>query len=74
LALVNWRWPTGWMARLDARLCATPGACHKAVRFARQVPGWLPEALRLHGTADWLAGTVAAHKRWREPGGGRGCV
>ena len=42
-------------------------ACHKAVRYARQVPGWLPEALRLHGTSDWLSGNqAAAQKHWRE--------
>ena len=42
-------------------------ACRKAVRLARQVPGWLPEALRLQGTSDWLSGNQAtALKRWRE--------
>jgi tetratricopeptide (TPR) repeat protein len=42
-------------------------ASHKAVRYARQVAGWLPEALRLQGTSAWLSGhREAAHKRWRE--------
>jgi tetratricopeptide (TPR) repeat protein len=42
-------------------------ACHKALRCARLMPGWLPEALRLQGTSDWLSGNqAAAQKRWRE--------
>jgi tetratricopeptide (TPR) repeat protein len=42
-------------------------ACHRALRCARQMPGWLAEALRLHGTSDWLSGDQAsAQKRWRE--------
>jgi tetratricopeptide (TPR) repeat protein len=42
-------------------------ACRNALRSARQMPGWLPEALRLQGTSDWLFGNqAAAHKRWRE--------
>ncbi len=50
------------MAMRDARR-----ACRKALRCARKMPGWLPEALRLHGTSDWLSGNqAAAQKRWRE--------
>ena len=50
------------MAARDARRAAC-----KAVRHARRVPGWLPEALRLQGTAAWLSGNqAAAQKRWRE--------
>jgi class 3 adenylate cyclase/tetratricopeptide (TPR) repeat protein len=42
-------------------------ACGKAVRYARRVPGWLPEALRLRGNCDWLSGhRASAHKHWRE--------
>ncbi len=42
-------------------------ACHKALRCARQMPSLLPEALRLHGTLDWLSGNqAAAQKHWRE--------
>jgi class 3 adenylate cyclase/tetratricopeptide (TPR) repeat protein len=50
-----------------AALREARSACRKALRSARRMPGWLPEALRLHGTSDWLSGNqVAAHKRWRE--------
>ena len=42
-------------------------ACRKALRSARLMPGWLPEALRLHGTSDWLSGDhAAAQAHWRE--------
>jgi class 3 adenylate cyclase/tetratricopeptide (TPR) repeat protein len=42
-------------------------ASYKAVRYARQVAGWLPEALRLQGTSAWLSGDrEAARKRWCE--------
>jgi tetratricopeptide (TPR) repeat protein len=42
-------------------------ACHEALRCAHQLPGWLPEALRLHGTSDYLSGNqAAAQKCWRE--------
>jgi class 3 adenylate cyclase/tetratricopeptide (TPR) repeat protein len=42
-------------------------ACRKALRCARVQPYWLPQGLRLHGTACWLAGKQkAAHKHWKE--------
>jgi class 3 adenylate cyclase/tetratricopeptide (TPR) repeat protein len=42
-------------------------ASGQALRYARRMRGWLPEALRLHGTSEWLCGKrAAAHKRWRE--------
>ena len=42
-------------------------SCRKALLCARQMPGWLPEALRLQGTSDWLAGNpAAARKFWGE--------
>ncbi|MFZ2649310.1 MAG: adenylate/guanylate cyclase domain-containing protein [Burkholderiaceae bacterium] len=42
-------------------------ACRVALKAARQMPGWLPEALRLHGTSDWLSGDQgAAQNHWRE--------
>ena len=42
-------------------------ACHRAVQAARQMPGWLPEALRLQGSYHWLAANpVAARKCWAE--------
>lgn len=42
-------------------------ACRKALRCARVQPYWLPQGLRLQGTACWLAGKrKAAHKHWKE--------
>jgi tetratricopeptide (TPR) repeat protein len=42
-------------------------ACAKALRCARRMPLWLPQALRLQGTADWLAGRqAAARAAWAE--------
>ena len=42
-------------------------SAQRAVRCAREQPGWLAQALRLHGSAEWLAGhSAAAHKHWRE--------
>ncbi len=38
-----------------------------ALGCARHMPLWLPQALRLHGTAQWLAGNVSsAQAHWRE--------
>ena len=49
-------------ALLDARK-----ACDDALSAARQMPAWLPEALRLQGTLGWLCGkTEAAQQHWRE--------
>jgi tetratricopeptide (TPR) repeat protein len=40
-------------------------ACVNALRCARDVITFLPEALRLHGTLAWLSGdTAAAQERW----------
>jgi tetratricopeptide (TPR) repeat protein len=42
-------------------------AARRTVRHARKVQGWLPEALRLQGTAAWLSGNqAAAQECWRE--------
>ena len=42
-------------------------ACRKALRYARVQPFWLPQALRLFGTACWLDGkSAAARKHWNE--------
>ncbi len=42
-------------------------AGRRAVSCTRRMPLWLPQALRLHGTAHWLAGdAAAAHRCWRE--------
>ena len=42
-------------------------ASHQALQCARQMPLWLPQALRLHGTSEWLAGNESAgQKYWRE--------
>ena len=58
------------VAQLEARPAARRQAARdadKAVRCARHQPGWLPQALRLQGTADWLNGRQAsAERRWRE--------
>ena len=54
-------------AATAAALHAAHKACDEAVRAARQMPAWLPEALRLQGTASWLRGkTDAALQQWRE--------
>ena len=38
-----------------------------ALRCARHMPLWLPQALRLYGTAEWLTGnTSAAQKHWSD--------
>ena len=51
----------------DAGLREARHACRTGLRYARQMPGWLPEALRLHGTLDWLSGNRAdAEGHWRE--------
>lgn len=50
-----------------AAIQAAAEACRKAVTTARQMPAWLPEALRLQGTSDWLRGDLAAAQaHWRE--------
>jgi class 3 adenylate cyclase/tetratricopeptide (TPR) repeat protein len=42
-------------------------ACTAALRCARQMPLWLPLALRLHGTLSWLQGDKhSAQGHWRE--------
>jgi len=42
-------------------------ACRKALRYARLHSFWLPQALRLCGTACWLDGKPAvARKHWQE--------
>ncbi len=42
-------------------------ACRAALRIARSLPLWLPQSLRLQGTACWLGGDRAgAHKAWQE--------
>ncbi len=42
-------------------------ACGVALKSARHMPAWLPEALRLQGSLDWLSGKpAAAQKNWRE--------
>ena len=54
-------------ASRDAELREARRACRTGLRFARQMPGWLPEALRLHGTLEWLSGDPAgAEALWRE--------
>lgn len=51
----------------NAAIEAAPQACRKAVTTARRMPAWLPEALRLQGTSDWLRGdATAAQAHWRE--------
>ncbi len=41
--------------------------CRRALRSARTQPGWLTQALRLHGTLDWLCERPAAAQRcWAE--------
>jgi class 3 adenylate cyclase/tetratricopeptide (TPR) repeat protein len=41
--------------------------CRKALRSARRQSGWLPEALRLQATLDWLCGRHdEARKGWHE--------
>ena len=41
-------------------------SCAKALALARRQPAWLAQALRLHGTLDWLAGRqAAAHRHWQ---------
>ena len=41
--------------------------CRNALRSARRQPGWLPQALRLQGTLDWLCDRPAAAQRcWAE--------
>ncbi len=42
-------------------------ACQDALICARRMPLWLPQALRLQGTAQWLAGDRSgAQGHWRE--------
>ena len=42
-------------------------AARRTVRYACKEQGWLPEALRLQGTAAWLSGNqAAAQKHWQE--------
>jgi tetratricopeptide (TPR) repeat protein len=54
----------------DARAQALRDAardCRLALRSARTQPGWLAQALRLHGTLDWLCGRHASAQRcWGE--------
>lgn len=46
----------------EARTC-----CESALRDARRMRGWLPEALRMRGTADWLSGNkTGALNYWRQ--------
>lgn len=53
------------VARHDA-LRDAGRACRAALRGARAMPAWLPEALRLHGTLAWLRGDAkSAQARWR---------
>jgi class 3 adenylate cyclase/tetratricopeptide (TPR) repeat protein len=41
--------------------------CRSALHSARRQPGWLPQALRLHGSLDWLCNRPAAAQRcWAE--------
>ena len=54
-------------AESAARMGTARLACRAGLRFARQLPGWLPEALRLQGTFHWLSGEqAAARASWRE--------
>jgi tetratricopeptide (TPR) repeat protein len=42
-------------------------ASRDALQCARQMPLWLPQALRLQGTSEWIAGNLsAARKYWNE--------
>lgn len=42
-------------------------ACRTAMGYARQMPLWLPGALRLMGLLDWLSGNTArANRQWEE--------
>ncbi len=42
-------------------------ASRRAVRCTRRMPLWLPQALRVQGSAQWLAGKEAAARRsWEE--------
>ena len=50
-----------------ASIGAARRACTKSLKYARVMPGWLPEALRLQGTCEWLSGNeAAALKNWHE--------
>jgi class 3 adenylate cyclase len=50
-----------------AALQQAHAAAAKALHCARQMPLWLPQALRMSGTAEWLAGhSAAAERLWRE--------
>ncbi|MEP6873151.1 MAG: adenylate/guanylate cyclase domain-containing protein [Burkholderiales bacterium] len=41
--------------------------CRNALHSARRQPGWLPQALRLHGSLDWLCSRpTAAQRCWAE--------
>jgi tetratricopeptide (TPR) repeat protein len=54
-------------ARRKAALREARSACRKALRCARVHSFWLPQALRLYGTACWLDGKSAiARKHWEE--------
>jgi tetratricopeptide (TPR) repeat protein len=54
-------------SRRQAAMREAHTTCRKALRCAVIQPRWLPEAQRLCGTADWLAGKQAAARRsWQE--------
>jgi class 3 adenylate cyclase/tetratricopeptide (TPR) repeat protein len=56
--------PAGSRAAAIAEALA---AGRRAVACTRRMPLWLPQALRLQGTAHWLAGDATAAQRcWRE--------
>ncbi len=54
-------------ATRGAAIAEALAAARRAVSCTRRMPLWLPQALRLQGSAHWLAGDAAAAQRcWRE--------
>ena len=54
-------------ASRPAALRKARAACKAALACARQLPLWLPGALRIQGNLSWLEGeSLAARKHWRE--------
>jgi class 3 adenylate cyclase/tetratricopeptide (TPR) repeat protein len=65
VALARARASTG--AGLKAAAAAALAAGRRAVQCTRRMPLWLPQALRLQGSAQWLAGDAAAARHsWQE--------
>jgi hypothetical protein len=47
-----------------AALATAKHACKRALEEGKILPFWLPTALRLHGTYEWLCGKPSAAQRW----------